>query len=161
MRKNKEWINCTWNFRKQRRVCCGKSKRSIIKTRFILLWNAEIYSAIGASMASGKCAIIVTMRRWRPWWFAVSFCVIVGQHSKMEMTMLLNGAIVSYNPRQSTINSIGDTISAGPRKYRISRKRSQTFPDLHYNLFLRYSKSTSINIFGNKVAALLYYINIY
>ncbi|EZA54829.1 hypothetical protein X777_05114 [Ooceraea biroi] len=26
------------------------------------------------------------------------YCVIVGQHSKMEMVTLLNGAIVSHNP---------------------------------------------------------------
>lgn len=34
------------------------------------------------------------------------YCVIVGRHSKMEMVVLLNGAIVSHNPRRSAINSM-------------------------------------------------------
>lgn len=35
------------------------------------------------------------------------YCVIVGQHSKMEMVALLNGPIVSHNPlTRSSINSI-------------------------------------------------------
>lgn len=83
-----------------------KGSGSIIETRFIPsrnLWFDRAINGVTKIRDNREDGDDRGGLRYR-------YCVIVGQHSKMEMVALLNGAIVSRNPQQSAINSIGDTI---------------------------------------------------